>query len=122
MTMLQKDDYTTAASLSEILEVSRNTILSDMKLVEEFVSPWEIQLERKKRIGYKLSGEELHLRLLIENLILSNMSNYEIYQIMSSISNNEERNYTIYSVDGTLLSVRCLCWDSYVLCISYWCI
>ncbi|MCB5935463.1 transcription antiterminator [Caldibacillus thermoamylovorans] len=105
MTMLQKDDYTTAASLSEILEVSRNTILSDMKLVEEFVSPWEIQLERKKRIGYRLSGEELHLRLLIENLILSNMSNYEIYQIMSSISNKEERNYTIYSVDGTLLSV-----------------
>jgi len=48
MTMLQKSDYTTAASLSEILEVSRNTILSDMKLVEEFVSPWEIQLERKK--------------------------------------------------------------------------
>lgn len=39
MTMLQKDDYTTAASLSEILEVSRNTILSDMNLVEEFVSP-----------------------------------------------------------------------------------
>lgn len=105
MTMLQKDDYTTAASLSEILEVSRNTILSDMKLVEEFVSPWEIQLERKKRIGYRLFGEELHLRLLIENLILSNMSNYEIYQIMSSISNKEERNYTIYSVDGTLLSV-----------------
>lgn len=105
MTMLQKSDYTTAASLSEILEVSRNTILSDMKLVEEFVSPWEIQLERKKRIGYRLFGEELHLRLLIENLILSNMSNYEIYQIMSSISNNEERNYTIYSMDGTLLSV-----------------
>ncbi|WP_346216631.1 transcription antiterminator [Caldifermentibacillus hisashii] len=105
MTMLQKDDYTTAASLSEILEVSRNTILSDMNLVEEFVSPWEIRLERKKRIGYRLFGEELHLRLLIENLILSNMSNYEIYQIMSSISNNEERNYTIYSMDGTLLSV-----------------
>lgn len=105
MTMLQKSDYTTAASLSEILEVSRNTILSDMKLVEEFVSPWEIQLERKKRIGYRLFGEELHLRLLIENLILSNMSNYEIYQIMSSISNKEERNYTIYSIDGTLLSV-----------------
>ncbi|WP_368974835.1 HTH domain-containing protein [Caldifermentibacillus hisashii] len=105
MTMLQKDDYTTAASLSEILEVSRNTILSDMNLVEEFVSPWEIRLERKKRIGYRLFGEELHLRLLIENLILSNMSNYEIYQIMSSISNKEERNYTIYSVDGTLLSV-----------------
>lgn len=105
MTMLQKSDYTTAASLSEILEVSRNTILSDMKLVEEFVSPWEIQLERKKRIGYKLSGEELHLRLLIENLILSNMSNYEIYQIMSSISNNEEKTYTIYSMEGTLLSV-----------------
>ncbi|KIO60557.1 BglG family transcription antiterminator [Caldibacillus thermoamylovorans] len=105
MTMLQKDDYTTAASLSEILEVSRNTILSDMNLVEEFVSPWEIRLERKKRIGYRLFGEELHLRLLIENLILSNMSNYEIYQIMSSISNKEERNYTIYSIDGTLLSV-----------------
>jgi len=44
MTMLQKDDYTTAASLSEILEVSRNTILSDMNLVEEFVSPWEIHI------------------------------------------------------------------------------
>ena len=93
-TLILSEDYVTAAELSGILGVSRNTILNDMNIVEKYITSWEIQLDRKKRVGYKLIGEELNLRLLLENLIYSNLSNYEIYQIITRItsdSNNSEK-------------------------------
>ncbi|SDY14895.1 Transcriptional antiterminator [Evansella caseinilytica] len=89
MTMLLHNGYITAAELAESLQVSRNTILNDMNLAGEFVTPWLIRLERARRIGYKLTGEELHLRLLLEHFIYSDLTNYEIYQIMTRISTRE---------------------------------
>lgn len=88
--LLLHNDYITAADLAEELQVSRNTILNDMNLVDEYIEAWMIKLERAKRSGYKLIGEELHLRLLLENLIYSYITNFDIYQIMTRIISHKQ--------------------------------
>ena len=90
--LILMDEYLTATQISEKLEVSRNTILNDLHNVEEFIVPWQVYLKRQPRIGYRLKGEELHQRILLENLIHRSLSHYDIYQITMQLSG---------TVDGT---------------------
>lgn len=89
MYMLVDMDYITASTFSERLDVSRNTSLNDIKQVTEYLQPWGIELERKHRTGYKLVGEELSLRLLFEHLLHANLTNNEVYKIMSHVTNRD---------------------------------
>ncbi len=103
--LLLENDYITAADLAEDLQVSRNTILNDMNLVEEYVEAWMIKLERAKRSGYKLIGEELHLRLLLENLFYSYITNFDIYQIMTRIISYEQDFEPEFLIESRLHSI-----------------
>ncbi|MEK4711361.1 BglG family transcription antiterminator [Sporosarcina sp. FSL K6-5500] len=84
--MLVNTDYKTASTFSERLDVSRNTSLNDIKQIDELLQPWKIELERKHGTGYKLIGDELSLRLLFEHLIHADLTNNEIYKIMSGVT------------------------------------
>ena len=84
--MLVNTDYITASTFSERLDVSRNTSLNDIKQIDELLQPWKIELERKHGTGYKLIGDELSLRLLFEHLIHADLTNNEIYKIMSGVT------------------------------------
>ncbi|KAA0966574.1 transcription antiterminator [Sporosarcina sp. ANT_H38] len=86
MYMLVNTEHITASSFSERLDVSRNTSLNDIKQVDELLKPWGIELEKKHRVGYKLVGEELSLRLLFEHLIHADLTNSEVYKIMSRVT------------------------------------
>lgn len=105
LTMLLQNDYITAADLADNLQVSRNTILSDMKSVGEFIAPWMVQLERKRNAGFKMIGEEIHLRLLLENIIYSDLTNYDVYQIMTHISKHESPSGQEFLMDNLMVSV-----------------
>ncbi|WP_088066774.1 BglG family transcription antiterminator [Gottfriedia luciferensis] len=108
MLLLLQNEYLSAAELAEKIEVSRNTILSDLNHVEEFVESWMIQLERKQRTGYRLVGQELNLRVLLEHLIFTSLNNYQIYKITTRIMKNvneletdpilEEQLQSVYSI------------------------
>jgi len=84
--LILADGYLTATGISEHLSVSRNTILNDLHHVEEFIVPWQVHLKRQPRIGYRLKGEELHKRILLENLIHRALTHYDIYQITMELS------------------------------------
>lgn len=87
--LILADNYLTATQISETLLVSRNTILNDLTLVEEFIVPWQVYLKRQPRMGYRLKGEELHKRILLENLIHRALTHYDIYQITMELSGEE---------------------------------
>lgn len=87
--LILADGYLTATQISESLMVSRNTILNDLHHVEEFIIPWQVYLKRQPRIGYRLKGEELHKRILLENLIHRTLTHYDIYQITMGLSHQE---------------------------------
>lgn len=89
LSFLLSNEFITAGELSELMQVSRNTILSDLNHVEKFVENWMIQLERKQRVGYRLAGSELQLRLLLEFIIYSDLDDYEVYKMTTRITKSE---------------------------------
>jgi transcriptional antiterminator len=90
-----KNEYLTTAETSTHLQVSRNTVISDLNYLEDFIQPWMISLERKPRIGFKLLGKEIHIRLLFEHVIQESLSNFDMYNIISQIKSEqmEEMNF-----------------------------
>ncbi len=90
LSLLLSNDYRTANELSDVFEVSRNTILSDMHQVENFLKSWTIDLERKQRTGFRLIGNELQLRLMLEHIIYNDLDDYEIYKLTTRITKREQ--------------------------------
>ncbi|WP_026581369.1 BglG family transcription antiterminator [Bacillus sp. J33] len=89
LALILTNEYITAADFSESLDVSRNTILSDLNKVEEFLCSWGINLERKQRAGYRLLGEELQIRLMLEHMIYNDLDDYEIYKMTTRITKKD---------------------------------
>ncbi|MFC0272623.1 BglG family transcription antiterminator [Metabacillus herbersteinensis] len=89
MLLLLTNNYVTASDLAVDLNVSRNTILSDLNLVDEFLESWAIKLERKHRTGYRLIGNELQLRFMLEHIIYNDLDDYEIYKMTTRITKGE---------------------------------
>lgn len=71
LSLLLTNGYKTAAELSELLQVSRNTILSDLNHVDEF--------------------NELQLRLVLEHIIYNSLDDYQIYKMTTRITKQERQ-------------------------------
>jgi transcriptional antiterminator len=108
MSLLLNNDYLTATELSDELEVSRNTILSDLNQVDKFLESWAISLERKQRTGYRISGNELQFRLMLEHIIYHDLDDYEIYKMATRITKRERDAGTGSMIDDYLKSVYCV--------------
>ncbi|MFD1900600.1 BglG family transcription antiterminator [Enterococcus termitis] len=75
--------YLTSQELSEEIQVSRNTIISDLDRVEELIHSYELTLNRQSRQGFSITGDESKIRLLMEFITQKEITEYDIYQIMS---------------------------------------
>lgn len=82
----------TIDDLSEILSIGRTTCISDLKQVEKLLKPYPIILNKKQNAGLSIYGDELNIRLIIYNLLITSLfidiesSNY--YTIQKDIMNN----------------------------------
>ncbi|RYL97046.1 HTH domain-containing protein [Sporolactobacillus sp. THM7-7] len=85
----------TAEKLAREFTVSRNTILNDMDVVSEHAERWGVDLVRVKRHGYIVIGEEIKIRIMIEDLIMNSMNNYEVYRLTEGIMGGA-RGYHFY--------------------------
>ncbi|EOH93989.1 BglG family transcriptional antiterminator [Enterococcus haemoperoxidus ATCC BAA-382] len=81
--LLLASNYLTSQELADDLQVSRNTIISDLDRVEELIHNYELALNRQSRQGFSIVGEESKIRLLMEYITQKEITEYDIYQIMS---------------------------------------
>ncbi|MBU2699321.1 transcriptional antiterminator [Sporomusaceae bacterium BoRhaA] len=88
--MLVADGYTTINWLMSKTGVSRNTIVSDLKKVEQFLKCWNIQLDGKAHRGMSIKAAEVDLRVALEYLIQSFFSSSDMAYLMQSLSQNRE--------------------------------
>lgn len=51
------------------LDVSRNTVLNDMKKVQEYLEVYHLMIRYTRKHGYLIEGEEFHIRKLLINTI-----------------------------------------------------
>lgn len=81
--LILSNNHLTSQELADELQVSRNTILKDLDRLEEFIDRYELQLDRQSRMGFSIFGEESKIRLLMEYISQKEITEYDIYQIMS---------------------------------------
>lgn len=74
--LFQSEGYITIETLANIIEVSRNTIVNDLKAVEDFLEKFYLILRRKKHYGVKICGNEKWYRKVFAHFIHHN--NFEI--------------------------------------------
>ncbi|ALS02891.1 transcriptional antiterminator [Enterococcus silesiacus] len=81
--LLLASNYLTSQELADEIQVSRNTIVSDLDRVQELIQAYGLVLNRQSRQGFSIIGEESKIRLLMEYITQKEITEYDIYQIMS---------------------------------------
>ena len=69
--LLLTDEYVSINHLEDLVRVSKNSILSDLKIVRKILSDFSISLHYSRQKGYYLIGEALAIRQLLENTLAS---------------------------------------------------
>lgn len=63
--LLTENNYYSLKDLADFVEVSKNTMLTDMKTIKEKVRNYSLTLEYSRSKGYQISGSEYKLRNLL---------------------------------------------------------
>ena len=92
----------TSFELADRLMVSKHTILNDLEILEKQLKEQGMTLERLPRKGFLISGPEHQVRLLIEEVLQKELTDYDIYKIMELLLQSEKQEgYELYSSKGT---------------------
>lgn len=95
---LTSDEYITQEYLQSILFVSQNTLYSDFRTLREYFSPYNLKINNKSNLGYKLLGNESDIRSAIVNLIFKeNLTDYLTANISVDRNICNNINYELFS-------------------------
>lgn len=67
--LLDATGYISSEQIAEKYYVSKGTIINEVNVLESFFSKWDIEIERKAAVGFKLNGFETQLRIARATLI-----------------------------------------------------
>lgn len=85
--LLSPDCHLTAQDLSEAFNLSRNTILQDVKAIRESLLPEEVDLVGLRSHGYAIEGDEGTIRALAIQLIFANTLTFDL---LSTLVRNQQ--------------------------------
>lgn len=74
--MLSRSEELSLFHFTSALEVSKNTILSDLKLAQTFVNRYELSINYSRQNGYWIAGKEFQKRKLLMDLIYKILEMY----------------------------------------------
>lgn len=66
--LLQNKNYITIHEIAEILDVSRNTIISDLELTKATIAKYDLTLVSKSHYGLKMVGKEQSMRKILSKI------------------------------------------------------
>lgn len=93
------NNYLTGKELANLLNVSPNTFLSDLKNVRKEANKFQLKLISKNYYGYCLTGSEINVRSLMEFILQEHMDKYTcgINNLVNAlIKISIESNFDIY--------------------------
>lgn len=89
--LLDAHDFVKMDDLSEALYISRNTLSTNLKRVEEIVKLYHLNIERRPNYGIYLSGSEANKRVCIVNNLFDSVQDENEHQwLMFLISNGNQ--------------------------------
>ena len=62
----------------DVLKVSKNTIVNDIKQANEAVDEYGLHIKYNRVQGYDITGNEFQIRTLIEDIIQRNITLYKV--------------------------------------------
>ncbi|GMA48952.1 transcriptional antiterminator [Alicyclobacillus contaminans] len=90
--LLLREEYVTFGELAEELLVSRNTVIMDIKYVEQALAKWDVYLERRIRYGIRVTAPELQRRRAAEYTAREFLNGTDMFQIIQNVlSNGDDR-------------------------------
>ncbi|WP_163972135.1 BglG family transcription antiterminator [Oceanobacillus halotolerans] len=107
MMLISKQEELSLVHFTSKLEMSKNTILHDLKRAQSFVDDYELHIRYSRRNGYVLEGKEFQIRKLLLNVTfqLLDMVNGESWlKDIANIQTNEldELQHRIEKVENKL--------------------
>lgn len=100
--LLLTNEAITAFELAERFSVSKDTIMNDLEVLEKRLVKHKIDLARLSRKGFLITGSEQQIRLMIEEILQKDLTDYDIYKIMDLLLHGEKREgYEFYSAQDT---------------------
>lgn len=91
ITLFNTTKYTTIDYLSNLLGVSRGTIVKDLETVEKWLASKGLILERVPHYGLKIRGKESNIRQVIMILCLKNRDVKEVIEALKNPQQVEEK-------------------------------
>lgn len=79
------DGYLRIGELAQNLQVSRNTVVADLREAEAYLESWGLFLQRKAHYGILVSGSEWKRRLALENVIQTSLGSHDMYRLMQAL-------------------------------------
>lgn len=100
--LLLTNESVTSMKLANMLEVSKDTIMNDLDVLEKDYLKEGLRLNRQVRKGFVITGEERLIRLTIEEILQKDFTDYDIYKLMALLLNGEENeHFEMYSAIAT---------------------
>lgn len=66
--LLSRSEELSLFHFTSALKVSKNTILSDLKIAQNFIEPYELSIQYSRQNGYWIEGKEFHKRKFLIDL------------------------------------------------------
>ncbi|EGP4998864.1 PRD domain-containing protein [Enterococcus faecium] len=100
--LLVTKEAITGMKMANALDVSKDTIMNDLDVLENNFLKEGLTLNRQARKGFWITGEERLVRLTIEEILQKEFTDYDIYKLMSLLLNGGETEYfEMYSATAT---------------------
>ncbi|MBM7622518.1 BglG family transcription antiterminator [Sporohalobacter salinus] len=90
--LLKTDESYTMKSLAEKLYVSRATIYKDFKKIEEWLSKYNLELNKKRNCGTEIKGDEKNWRKAVADLLVELKDSQELKKILEKETSVELNN------------------------------
>ncbi|CZQ96823.1 phosphotransferase/anion transporter [Trichococcus palustris] len=83
--LIDTSEEVSLAHLMDLLKVSKNTALSDVKLAMKYIEPFKLAITYSRMRGYCISGEEIAARRLIRKLVMDLLEMYHGSDFMDEL-------------------------------------
>lgn len=88
--LLQCEESLNVSYLMSVLNISKNTVLKELDVIEENIKAFGLKLIRKPRIGISIYGNEINKRALLSKINSKSMNTEDIYTyIATGLSTNK---------------------------------
>ena len=68
--LLQSSSYKSMEQIAEQMGISRTTLISDLKQVEQNIAAFELRLQRRPHYGVRITGDEKNIRKAFSHFVL----------------------------------------------------